>query len=173
MPFIGVYRPFGDSWWLQGFTQIDTPTNGNDVRTNGGFRGRITEQTLLYIDISLGKWLYRNRCRCRRRGVTGIASIIELHYTGSLNDADGLLVGFDTTSSIGSLPADNFFNRSGDENRFDVVNLTLGLQVEISEQWRITVAGVLPLREGRFDERGRRENRFFDSEFSLQANRLF
>ena len=170
MPFIGAYRPIEKSMWLQAFAQVDVPANGNEVRTNGEFVGRITEQTLLYTDISLGKWWYRNRCNSPRyggRGVTGIASLAELHYTGALNDADRMIVGQDTSSALG-------FVAAGDGNRFRVLNLTLGLQVEIQEQWRINVAGVLPLREGRYKEfAGRRENRFFDSEFALQINRFF
>jgi hypothetical protein len=171
MPFIGVYRQCKKSWWLQAFTQIDTPTRGNDVRTDGLFVGRLKEQTLLYADISLGKWLYRNECnccRCRQCCVTGIASIFELHYTGSLNDADQLDVGEDflingTDARVGAV-----------ENRFDVLNLTMGLQVELSEQWRINVAGVVPLRKREFEASGlRREDRFFDGEFSLQINRFF
>lgn len=162
MPFLGLYRPIGNSWWLQAFTQVDVPASGNDLRYNGEIVGRLTEQTLLYADVSLGKWWCRNPCnsrRCGGHGVTGIASLIELHYTSSLNDADDLL-------GAGLIP--------GSENRFDVLNMTAGLQIEISELWRINVAGTFPLREGRFDEvAGRQENRFFDSEFSLQINRFF
>ncbi|MFK7736340.1 MAG: hypothetical protein AB8B50_09940 [Pirellulaceae bacterium] len=173
MPFIGAYRTIGDSWWLQAFAQVDTPANGNEVRTNGLFTGYINEQTLLYSDISLGKWLYRNPCnsrRCGGCGISGIASIIELHYTSSLNDADALAVSSDTQSAfIGGGPFPGY------ENRFDVLNLTLGLQTEISEVWRINTAFATPLREGRFDDEfgSRQEDQFFDGELSIQINRFF
>ena len=150
-----------ESWWLQAFGQIDTPTSGTEARVNGEFFGHITEQTLLYTDVSVGNWLYRDRC-CRCHGrcrVTGIAATLELHYTTSLNDSCGCLA----------------LATYGNENRFDVLNLTTGLTVELSDLWRINVAGAFPLRGGaRFDKHeGRREDRFFDGEFILQANRLF
>ncbi len=156
MPFVGVYREFQTSWWLQAFTQVDVPTSGNDVRVDGQFFGRINEQTLLYSDVSVGKWLYRNR----GRGLTGIASILELHYTSSLNDADTL------------------FTVDPPENRLDVLNLTAGLQVEFSQKLRVNVSGVVPLREREFDGSQpdfpkRQEDRFFDGELSLQINRFF
>jgi hypothetical protein len=173
MPFLGAYRPIGDSYWLQAFTQIDTSTNGNDVRTTrvrtdlaGNLLGldesrlRLNEQTLLYADVSFGKWWYRDNCQCgQRHGLTGVASVLELHYTSSLNDAD--------TLNLGGIP------RVGVDNRFDMLNLTTGLQLEFNNSWRMNVAGVFPLREGRFDDSGRQEDRGFDGEFSLQINRLF
>ena len=95
--------------------------------------------------------------------MTGIAAIAELHYTGSLNDADQFPLGDATGVQVGLR-----------ENQFDVLNLTLGLQVEFSERWRINAAGVVPLRDRRFDALGgRQEDRFFDGEFSLQLNRFF
>ena len=165
MPFIGVYREFGRSSWLQAFTQVDVPTSGNNVRVvnsfGNNFEGRLNEQTLLYADISLGKWLYRNPSnsyRSGRRGITGIASILELHYTGSLNDADTLLTN----------------GNPGPENRLDVLNLTTGLQIEFSERWRINASGVVPLRKREFEANGdRREDRFFDGELALHINRFF
>ena len=174
MPFLGAYRPLGDSYWLQAFTQIDVSANGNDVvgnaQVNNGAiftdRFRLNEQTLLYADISFGKWWYRNickcskpGCRCKRSGLTGVASVLELHYTSSLNDAD--------TINLAGIP------RVGTENRFDILNLTTGLQFELNQELRINLAGVFPLREGRFDSGGRREDRGFDGEFSLQINYLY
>lgn len=171
MPFAGLYQEIEDQWWLQGFVQVDVPTNGHEVRTNGVFRGRLTEQTLLYADVSLGKWLYREPCNSRARGgrgLTGLATVLELHYTTSLNDADG----FDVSDFTGSAIIGDF--GPGFENRFDVLNLTMGLQAEFGERWRANVAGVIPLREGRFEDfSGRREDQFFDGELVLQLNRFF
>jgi hypothetical protein len=169
MPFLGAYRQIGNSCWLQAFTQIDIPTGGNDVRRSQFVANNldsieefsIKEQTLLYADISFGKWWYRNVCECsrpgctcRKRGLTGVASVLELHYTGSLNDADPFL-------------------SDGAANQFDVLNLTTGLTVELNEQLRINLAGVFPLRERELDASGRHENRFFDSELALQMNYFF
>jgi hypothetical protein len=175
MPFLGAYRQMGNSCWLQAFTQIDVPTGGNGVQRKSGVdrnrdgileevvfdQFRIKEQTLLYADVSFGKWWYRNvcecgnpMCRCQRRGLTGVASVLELHYTGSLNDADPFL-------------------SDGAANQFDVLNLTTGLTVELNEQLRINLAGVFPLGERGLDANGRREDRFFDSELALQVNYFF
>jgi hypothetical protein len=122
---------------------------------------RIKEQTLLYADVSGGKWWYRNVHNCgrpdctdRQHGLTGVASVLELHYTGSLNDADPFL-------------------SQGLANQFNVVNLTTGLTVELNEQLRINLAGVFPLGQRELDASGRHENRFFDSEFALQMNYFF
>jgi hypothetical protein len=177
MPFLGAYRQVGDSCWLQAFTQIDVPTNGNDVRiVQDRYDGMsndisvsgdsIKEQTLLYADISFGKWWYRNicecgdpRCRSGRRGLTGVASLLELHYTSSLNDANEFNLGGNS--------------RVGTDNRFDILNMTTGLQFELNQELRINLAGVFPLRDGRFDIGGRRDDRGFDSEFALQVNYLY
>lgn len=173
MPFLGAYRQIGNSSWLQAFTQIDFATGGNKGRqlqfadndldeiyetllSDDDFI--LNEQNLLYADISLGKWWYRNVSQCsrpgctrRKRGLTGVASILELHYTGSLNDADAYL-------------------SEGNANQFNVLNLTTGLTFEFNEQLRINLAGVFPLRDRGLDANGRHEDRFFDSEFSLQVN---
>ncbi len=87
--------------------------------------------------------------------MTGAASLVELHYTTSLQDADltGGSVGA-TTFQFGNLL-----------NRVDALNLTVGLHTEIRHRTAIRVAGVFPLLNG--------PEKPFDSEIHLGIERRF
>ncbi len=80
---------------------------------------------------------------------------MELHYVGALQDAD--------TIADTALSTDFVFGN--DRNRFDVVNLTIGLDIELQNRLDLRVAGVIPLTSG--------DNRFFDSEVRASINRRF
>lgn len=62
-PFIGyIWAPANESWFIQGFQQLDFPTQSED-------------QPLMHTDIGVGLWLYE-------WGVCSIAPTVELHaYT--------------------------------------------------------------------------------------------
>lgn len=177
LPWAGFYSTPSERLWLQGFAQLDVAANGNrvtgttiddamlgpDVPVNGV----ITEQTLLYLDLQAGYWLYRDCCPCAR-GLTALAAMLELHYTTALNNADGFVLP-NVSGAIGNPGA----STPGFVNKFDVVNLTAGLRFEISNTWKINAAGVVPLKSGYVDAGGRVLNRFFDAEAVLQVNREF
>jgi hypothetical protein len=159
MPYLGILRVPNDKLFYQAFLQVDLPTNGNRidyVDTNGtptsGTFGTLNDQTLLYADLSVGYWLSRNPCA---DWVTGLAAVVELHYTTTLQDAD--IVSGNTSSQ--------FFSFGNFSNRVDVLDLTMGLHAELGNQTLCRVAGVVPLRTG--------DDRLFNGEVQVQLERRF
>ena len=160
MPYLGVLRVPNDKLFYQAFLQVDVPTNGNRIDyvdtigtpTSGTF-GTLNDQTLLYADLSVGYWLSRNPCA---DWVTGLAGVVELHYTTTLQDADIL-----------SPPAvsGRSFSFGNFSNCVDVLDLTLGLHAELGNQTLCRVAGVVPLRTG--------DDRLFNAEVQVQLERRF
>jgi len=158
MPYLGILHVPNDKLFYQAFLQVDVPTNGNRIdyvdtigSTSGTF-GTLNDQTLMYADLSVGYWLSRNPCA---NWVTGLAGVVELHYTTTLQDAD-IVTG--TTSS-------RFFSFGNFSNRVDVLDLTVGLHAELGSQTLCRVAGVVPLRTG--------DDRLFNGEVQVQLERRF
>jgi len=162
LPYFGfVYSPgdprmgWGDGLFLSAFAQVDIATGGNTILARNELTGttldvgKLTDQTLLYLDLAAGYWLYRDPCAER---FTGLAAVAEVHYTTALQDAD-IIQG----------PGPVLLGNLG--NRFDVVNGTIGLQVLMFDASSLRVAGVFPL--------GDEDHRFFDSEVQVQFNRRF
>jgi len=148
-PFLGWLWTPNDCWFAEGFMQADFDTNGNKVfdgRTGGPLTqiGVLQEQSLLYLDFAIGRWLYNNPCG---HLLTGIAPVVEFHYTTTMQDADFVW-------GIG--------NQS---NRVDVLNITGGLHFQLGPRSTWTVAGVAPLRTG--------DNKLFDAEARVQFDRRF
>jgi len=151
-PYVGFLTTPGDRLFCHGFLQVDVPAGGNRVELSNAPGARLHDQTLMYLDVSAGYWLYRNRGAAR---LTGLAPMVEFHYTTTLDDADlvtGTLDGADF--QLGNLL-----------NRVDVVNLTVGLHAEVAGRTTVRAAGVFPLES--------RPERFFDAEFQLSINRRF
>jgi hypothetical protein len=141
--------------FLSAFAQVDIATGGNTIIARNEQTGatldigKLNDQTLLYLDLAAGYWLYRDPCAER---FTGLAAVAEVHYTTALQDAD--IVPGPGPVLLGNL-----------DNRFDVVNGTIGLQVLMFDASSLRVAGVFPL--------GDEDHRFFDSEVQVQFNRRF
>jgi hypothetical protein len=68
-PFVGYICNAGPAF-VQGFTSLVVPTDSRDI-------------TILYNDIAVGFWLYRNDDRCAF--LTGIIPDVELHVNTPLN----------------------------------------------------------------------------------------
>lgn len=150
-PFIGILQTPTDRLFVQGYLQFDfsTAENGATFTSSGQSQTQaLYDQHLVYLDVSMGYWIHRNRCA---RLLKGIAPVVELHYTSTLNDA--------TTPTI----ARGILNNS--LNQLDTVNLTGGLIFELGRQSNLTVAAVAPMRDG--------DGRLFDSEIVVQFNRRF
>ena len=151
-PFMGLYYSPNDILFMQFFTQLDFDANGNDftLPTTSRFlptpgpavSGVLQEQTLLFLDYSMGVWLYRGHCD---RLIEGVAPMVELHYSTTLEDRDEGAFGFMFVP----------------ENRRDVLNITGGVLFQLSSLSSLKVAGVAPLREEGGD-------RMFDAEFGIQ-----
>jgi hypothetical protein len=152
-PFFGLLYEPNNCWFFQTFVQMDFDTNGNEVRfaNDPSNDGVIQDQTLLYMDYSAGYWVFHNPCGGRI--VSGLAPMVELHYTTTVNSPDSV-------SRFGG--ADETTNFAG---RQDVLNITGGLRFEIWGSNYLTVAGVAPLRDGL--------DKIFDAEFSLQYVGLY
>lgn len=155
LPYFGAMWTPSENWFINGFAQVDVAANPNSISyfdtADGGFRlnGSITEQTLMYLDLSFGYWWYRSM---EDDGLTGLASVLEFHYTTALNDAH--------SSNLA-----NTFRVGNGINRIDVVNMTLGLHSEWSHNTLVRTALVVPL--------GNEEDRFFDSEIQFAIIRRF
>jgi hypothetical protein len=165
LPYVGfLYAPgdpqwgWGDNVFITGFLQFDAATNGNTIRfetptgTPITSLGKFNEQNVLFADLSLGYWLYRNPLA----RWSGLAVIGEMHYTTSVQDPDIVSA---TTGGAG-------VTVTNPSNRFDVMNGTIGLQVLMFDMSSLRVAGVFPMGS-------RMDQRFFDSEVQVQFNRRF
>jgi hypothetical protein len=155
LPYVGLIGTPDEIWFWEGFAQIDVPTNGHAIELSAlgpGTLGMFNEQSLMYLDLSLGCWLYRNPCA---RWMTGLASVVELHYTTTLQASD---------SVVGVIPGGTLAIQNS-ANRQDVLNLTFGLHTEFARRTLLRVAGVVPVTSG--------DDRFFDSEIQVQLERRF
>ena len=155
LPYFGFMVHPTERFFYHGFAQIDVAVGDNDIdvreiNSNTPDTGRIRDQTLLYMDASMGVWLYR----CDGgSGLTGLAAVGELHYTTSLDDADTF-----STPNFG-------IDFGNPDNRMDVINVSAGLHAEFSNKTRLRVAGVFPLDEG--------NNRLFDAEVVIAVIKQF
>src|SRR5437868_14222530 len=103
----------------------------------------------MYVDCSVGYWLFYNQGAERGGGgfITGLAPVVELHYTTSLQDAE---------------PIDSIIRPVS--TRVDILNITGGLFFKIGPSAGLTVGGVAPLRT-------RASDKEFDAEVPVQFNR--
>lgn len=96
MPYLATLNQT-NSWFWQNFVQVDVGANGNPVLLNHGqglvSAGRLNDQTFLYLDSSLSRWMVRNYS-----SQFGLALTSELHYNATVSGADviqqrGYLIG--------------------------------------------------------------------------------
>lgn len=155
-PYLGFVARGDNPFFWQGFAQFDFATNGNSVKLGGptaaGFSpttGVLNPSNFFHVDLSSGVWLYRDPCASI---VTGLATLVEIHYTTAINDADQV-----------TFPS--FLPSLGSQfNRYNGANLTFGVHTEIVNRTHFRVAGALPLHSSR---------RFFDSEILVSLIREF
>ena len=152
-------QPFAGVWWMpsdQSFCQLavqaDFDARGNPVIVDQTLVGTIQDQTLLFLDASYGYWLMHDPYG--EGIVTGIAPMIELHYTSTLQDTD--VVDFGRFVGGGSTDTNSVTNPN---NRQNILNMTGALRLELAGTSFLTFAGVVPLRS---------DEKLFDAEFSAQ-----
>jgi hypothetical protein len=133
-PFIAYARTRGRGF-LQTWTELDFAVGGNDLFLGNAFRGTYQEQHLLHLDMQVGYWLYRNHHA--NRIVTGFAPLLELHYTSTLNDSDSINIVQDYENPF---------------NRMDILNATIGSQINLGRQANCRLGVALPLLGGQFGE---------------------
>ena len=186
-PFLGFVATPTDRFFAQGFAQVEFPLGSNQFRyfedegpkdpvndvpltVNGKSTpfaqdGHVRDQTLLNVDLGTGYWLVKDPCP--DRWLNGLAGILELHYTTTLNDAN-----------IVTLPADNVTNTSGgirrvppnplignQRNRLDIFDMTTGVSALVADRLMLTTAVAFPLSQG--------DNKVFNWELQIQVNYYF
>ena len=153
VPFIAFQATPTDDFFIHSYLQLDTPTNpysAQSVVTTGptspsSVRNfRVTDQTLLYADIALGHWWFRD---AEAQFLSGLASLLELHYTTALTSPDQVSL------------KDNFVSFGSQSSGNDVVNLTIGLHAEFARSTSLRVGYVTPLRND--------NHRYFDNEITV------
>jgi hypothetical protein len=152
LPYVGFMAQPTERIFVQTYLQFDVATLGNGVRFDNAGLGRYNDQTLMYLDVQLGYWLYRNQ---NASFLTGLASVLEVHYTGTLQDTDVV----SGNNGVDFLTIGNMYNR------VDSTNMTIGLWGKIGELSTLGVAGVVPLCNN--------QNRQFDGEIQIFFNRNF
>lgn len=148
-PFVAYQAAPTENFFFNGFLQFDTPTNDNSVRVRDLTAAtaenlKVTDQTLMYVDTSFGYWLFREP---DAEFLTGLAGLLELHYTTALTDADVVS------------DSDKIVTFGANTGSLDAINLTIGVHAEIARSTIIRAGYVTPLRDG--------NHRFFDSEFTV------
>lgn len=144
-PFIAWMRqsPRG-RMFQQAVAQTDFDLNGDTIRDVTGDTDNFNAQSLLYVDYSIGYWLFQNRRACLR----GMAAMIECHYTSTLQDVDRTPIG-----------GGRFFL----DARRDILNMTAGFHTQLGRRTTLRFAGGAPMLD----------DRAFDGEFTLQLARYF
>lgn len=157
MPYVGLLSAPNEDWFVQAFLQFDFAASGNRLDSSSPFlpAGVLTEQHLLAFDLSLGRWLIND---LSGPYLEGIAGILELHYTTTLQDAD--IVTSPVPNAIGGGMMGNL------ANRVDLLNLTGGLHFQLTPLANLRVGCVVPLRQPVSD-------RQFDAEVQVSFNRFF
>lgn len=151
-PFLGLWYTPTDRFFAQFNVQADFDVRGNRidfVQVGNGPEGTVQDQALLFLDGSIGYWIFRDPYA--DSFITGLAPIIELHHNTTIEDPDQLRSGPDEVTNP---------NR-----RLDVLNLTGALRLELAGVSYLTFFGVAPLRDN--------EEKLFDAEFGVQYTRLY
>lgn len=151
MPFAALTATPSDFWFVQSFISMDFAATGNPVTFDQQQAGTYTEQSILHIDGAVGRWLTED---LGRRYLRRIAGVMELHYATTVQNTDQVAVNAGIPS-IFSVPS----------NRIDLLNLTSGLQFELTPKSNFRIGAVVPLRSY--------PDRVFSSELQLSLNRFF
>ena len=152
-PYMGWVAELTPNVFTQGFIQASIPMGNNSGRVNF-FNGPsqatfdIRELAKLYIDLSLGAWLYRDEC-----SGNGFAVISELHYTTTLDDPDAVLA----TGPVPDSVSLGYIRR-------DIIDATMGVMFRYGNL-DTTFAYTTPLTD--------EEDRLFEGELMLQISRKF
>ena len=143
-----LYTP-NDTFFVQSFLSYRARTGSNPVTFRGTPAGlNLYQQDMLLADVATGFWMLRSN----GRGITGIAPVLEMHYSTTTEDDDPLT--FTST----------FYGRR------DLLNLTLGTHIEFNQRHMLSLGYALPLRDNPFPPGGMPTDRVFDGEFSIQFN---
>lgn len=161
-PYVGIaYARPCSRLFTTAYGAFDFDANGNEIFTgiipvSGGpappltSLGSVRDQTLLFFDWQIGYWVYQDYGHIGY--LNGIAPILELHYTQTIDDAVNL--------------ASVYENPFG---QVDLLNITAGLVFDFRQAATVTVYGAAPLRREFADIAGRVVSPVFDAEFGVQC----
>jgi hypothetical protein len=168
LPFVGALFLPTDRTFVQSFLQFDLDPNGNTVRfsdfdTQNGVLvptgnllniGRPNDADFVFFDIAFGYWIYQNHCSpcC----VRGIAPTLELHYNGTVREADSAF------ANRGNVQL-QFGN--GEQNDLDLWNVVLGVNVALRHNAMLTCGYAAPLDDD--------DDEQFDGELRVILNWFF
>jgi hypothetical protein len=132
----------------------------------------IAEQTLLHIDLNAGYWVYRAPTTS---WLSGIAPCLEVHYTGTLDNADRVQLPSDGATVLPAVPLSLLPFRTvvpevvapgpvvgGQRNHVNIVDLTVGTTFVFGDRVTLASAFSFPVTN--------QANRTFDWEYQLQLN---
>lgn len=155
-PFV-AFAAAQDDWFFNGFLQADFNIEGDGFTAGdvsgapGSFQtGTFNPQHLIRASYGGGKWFVQND---DREWFRGLAGMVELHYTGTLNDTDTVVL----TGPVSSRVINNR------ENHQHFFNLTAGLHMEVRRNVNTRVGVSVPLRDG---------DRQYDATFLVQVDVL-
>lgn len=169
-PFLaGVWTP-NEKWFTQGFLQVDIPLNRSQASLDftGTIPGAnipdfneadlIAQQTLMRVNVGVGRWWFRHPCAF----VRGIATMLEVHHTTTLEDAE-LLGPVSLIPGQGGVP-ETVLRVGNLANRVDSTNVVLGVPIQTA--WLDIYNGfIAPVTTG--------DNRGFDFEYNLMIQRRY
>ena len=146
LPYVALLVKPNEDWFAQFYVQVDVAADGNPVslnQTGNGLApvGTIYDQTLIFVDASIGRWLYRNSAA----RFSGLAAVVEAHYTGGLNAPSSI-----STSS---------FTLAPNTAEFNDLDLTVGAHAVFGNT-TVTVGYATPVTN----------DRYFDGELRCFAN---
>lgn len=156
LPFLGAGYT-NDNLFFNTILQFDVDANGNEVYVANTAGGPLTklgngnDRSYAFLDLSLGYWIYRDKCK---RGITGVAPIVEYHWNQSLNGGDDL---------AGTTPGGLTYN-FGRPGSISVHNVVLGLTTEVNNNANLTLAYATPINNS---------DQQFDGEFRVMFNWYF
>ena len=134
-PYLAVQWTNHGRWFMNGFASYRLNSASMHSRTHV-YSFHLREAEYLMFDASLGYWLIR---KPMSRGLTGLASILELHYTTTPRGAD--LSRLPDNSIPGGVVA------TGDAlGKTDYLNLTAGLTGHWNERVSVSAGFSVPLR---------------------------
>lgn len=145
-PFLSFAAAPNSDWFWQGFMQTDHSVRGNTF-VGLGQSGELDNQTLLRLSGGGGRWFFLDNDGL----LQGLAGIVELHYTSTLDSPDSVV--FTNMARVQTLS-----NASGHQ---DILNLTSGLHLELPGNANARVGVNVPLRG---------DQRFHNATLMVQVN---
>ncbi|MGB7347589.1 MAG: hypothetical protein WBD20_25425 [Pirellulaceae bacterium] len=150
VPFYAETRRIGTRMFANVFSQIDLPLSDDDIRIDGSAVGSVRAAYTSSSDFGLGYWLVP----LEHSNDSGLAAVIEGHYTRRLGDVDQKALP-QFPSSLSSV------NRQDVDD--SIFNVTVGVHAQLSGAWSIRLAESFPVLN----------DDLFDSEAIFQAIRTF